>query len=82
MFFLYTRRQTGNSQSLNESQGSQDLSFSLPGVVNRSTPQFIHQQTGIYGIIPRNHTQNVNVLITTPSPFCSATTLQLHLTFQ
>lgn len=65
-----------------ERQGSQDLSFSLPGVVNRSTSQFTHLQTGIYSITPSNHSQNINILTTTPSPCCSATALQLHLTFQ
>lgn len=65
-----------------ESQGAQVLSFSFPGEVKRAIPQFTHLQNGIYGIVPSNHSQNVNVLATTPSPCCSATALQLHLTFQ
>lgn len=54
------------------------MSLSLPGVVYRPVPQLIHLQTGIYGIIPSNNSQNVSVLLQLPV----LAAVKQHITFQ
>jgi len=80
MLFCCARRQDDSTMSLHWEPQPSGL-LSLVGVENMSSPQFTHLQTGIYGIVPSNHSQGVNILTTTSNPHCVAAALQITLPF-
>lgn len=81
MLFCCARRQDDSSMSLHWEPQLSGL-LSLAGVENMSFPQFTHLQTGIYGVVPSNHSQDVNILTTTSNPWFVAAALQITLPFR